>query len=93
MREVAARTAHDSREVTQKTIYEQSFIQCMRLWETNAVVREFVCDGRLQAWLRSYYRSRQSGSGRTRRCIKSPVVVRPIRTKTRLLAHRQCALG
>ena len=45
--EVAARTAHDSREVTQKTIYEQSFIQCMRLWETNAVVREFVCDGRL----------------------------------------------
>ena len=45
--EVSMRTAHDLREVTQKTIYEQSLIQCMRLWETNAVVREFVCDGRL----------------------------------------------
>jgi ectoine hydroxylase-related dioxygenase (phytanoyl-CoA dioxygenase family) len=45
--EVDVRTAHDSREVAQKSIYEQSFIQCMRLWETNAVVRDFVCDGRL----------------------------------------------
>ena len=31
-REVAARTAADTRSVAEKTTYEQSFIQCMRLW-------------------------------------------------------------
>lgn len=45
--EVSMRTAHDLREVAQKSTYEQSFVQCMRLWETNTVVRDFVCDGRL----------------------------------------------
>ncbi|MEM7219449.1 MAG: phytanoyl-CoA dioxygenase family protein [Pseudomonadota bacterium] len=34
-REVAARTASDSRPLVDKSRYEQSFIQCMRLWETN----------------------------------------------------------
>ena len=45
--EVARRSAHDTREVSAKSTYEQSFVQCMRLWETSSTVREFVCDGRL----------------------------------------------
>lgn len=45
--EVRQRTAHDLRKVEDKSTYEQSFVQCMRLWETHDVVREFVCDGRL----------------------------------------------
>ena len=32
---VAARTAGDDRSVAEKDTYEQSFIQCMRLWETD----------------------------------------------------------
>ena len=41
--EVAMRTAEDHRPVADKNRYEQSFVQCMRLWETNAVVRELTC--------------------------------------------------
>lgn len=41
--EVAARTAGDTRSVSEKTIYEQSFVQCMRLWETDSLVRELSC--------------------------------------------------
>ncbi len=41
-RQVAERNATDKREVGEKTLYEQSFIQCMRLWETDALVREFA---------------------------------------------------
>ena len=33
-REVAIRTADDHRTLEQKSTYEQSFVQCMRLWET-----------------------------------------------------------
>lgn len=32
---VARRTADDQRSVDEKSTYEQSFIQCMRLWETD----------------------------------------------------------
>lgn len=32
---VAARTASDTRPVEDKSTYEQSFVQCMRLWETD----------------------------------------------------------
>ncbi len=39
-REVNKRTVDDTRTVADKSTYEQSFIQCMRLWETSAVVRE-----------------------------------------------------
>lgn len=39
--QVAERNAADHRSVDEKTTYEQSFIQCMRLWETDPVVREF----------------------------------------------------
>ena len=42
-REVAARTAADTRSVAEKTTYEQSFIQCMRLWETSPDVRPLSC--------------------------------------------------
>jgi ectoine hydroxylase-related dioxygenase (phytanoyl-CoA dioxygenase family) len=42
-REVAARTASDTRSVAEKTTYEQSFIQCMRLWETSPDVRPLSC--------------------------------------------------
>ena len=42
--EVALRTADDAREVGEKTTYEQSFVQCMRLWETNEIVRDLSCD-------------------------------------------------
>ena len=41
--EVAARTAGDERAVADKSLYEQSFVQCMRLWETNDLVRELTC--------------------------------------------------
>ncbi len=41
--EVAARTASDTRSVNEKTTYEQSFVQCMRLWETDSVVRKLSC--------------------------------------------------
>ena len=33
--EVARRGASDKRAVSEKSTYEQSFIQCMRLWETS----------------------------------------------------------
>ena len=36
---VAGRTAGDSRRLEDKSIYEQSFVQCMRLWETDPAVR------------------------------------------------------
>ena len=45
--EVAARTAGDSRSLADKSRYEQSFIQCMRLWETSPGVRVLSCDARL----------------------------------------------
>lgn len=38
-RSVAARTAHDARALADKSAYEQSFVQCMRLWETDPEVR------------------------------------------------------
>lgn len=41
--EVAHRTEHDERLVSEKTTYEQSFIQCMRLWETSPDVLPFTC--------------------------------------------------
>ncbi len=41
--EVAERTADDQRDIAEKTTYEQSFIQCMRLWETNEGVRLLSC--------------------------------------------------
>ncbi len=41
--EVARRTRDDHRSVEDKTTYEQSFIQCMRLWETNPDVRPLSC--------------------------------------------------
>ncbi len=46
---VAARTAGDTRPVGDKTTYEQSFVQCMRLWETDADIRPLVFDVRLAA--------------------------------------------
>jgi len=41
--EVERRTANDSRSVSEKSTYEQSFIQCMRLWETDSTVRSLTC--------------------------------------------------
>jgi ectoine hydroxylase-related dioxygenase (phytanoyl-CoA dioxygenase family) len=41
--EVKIRTADDVRDLSEKTTYEQSFIQCVRLWETNAEVRVLSC--------------------------------------------------
>lgn len=41
--EVARRTAHDVRDVKDKSTYEQSFIQCMRLWETEARLKPLSC--------------------------------------------------
>ena len=41
--EVARRTAADKREVSDKSTYERSFIQCMRLWETSADVKALSC--------------------------------------------------
>ncbi len=41
--EIAARTADDNRSLADKSRYEQSFIQCMRLWETNPEVLPLSC--------------------------------------------------
>ena len=41
--EVSNRSAHDQRSVEQKSLYEQSFVQCMRLWETNQDVLPLSC--------------------------------------------------
>ena len=41
--EVARRTADDGRELSEKTRYEQSFVQCMRLWETAPDVLPLTC--------------------------------------------------
>jgi ectoine hydroxylase-related dioxygenase (phytanoyl-CoA dioxygenase family) len=38
-RAVARRTKEDTRSVAEKSTYEQSFVQCMRLWETDQDVR------------------------------------------------------
>ena len=40
--EVATRNAADTRGVEEKSTYEQSFVQCMRLWETCPVARELT---------------------------------------------------
>ncbi len=45
--EVAERTAADTRAVAEKTRYEQSFVQCMRLWETSPEVRPLTCHAAL----------------------------------------------
>jgi len=42
-REVQLRTHADRRAVHEKTTYEQSFIQCMRLWETSPEVLPLSC--------------------------------------------------
>ena len=36
--EIERRTARDARVLSEKSVYEQSFIQCMRLWETSESV-------------------------------------------------------
>lgn len=41
--EVADRTHADTRALADKSTYEQSFQQCMRLWETSDVVRLLSC--------------------------------------------------
>ncbi|MEM7077029.1 MAG: phytanoyl-CoA dioxygenase family protein [Pseudomonadota bacterium] len=41
--EVHRRTAGDGRAVADKTTYEQSFIQCMRLWETEPGLTPLSC--------------------------------------------------
>ena len=41
--EVGVRTQKDKRSVAEKSLYEQSFIQCMRLWETSEEVRSLSC--------------------------------------------------
>jgi ectoine hydroxylase-related dioxygenase (phytanoyl-CoA dioxygenase family) len=41
---VARRTAHDRRSVSEKGTYEQSFMQCMRLWETDPEIRPLTFD-------------------------------------------------
>jgi len=46
-RAVDRRNAGDDRAVEEKTIYEQSFIQCMRLWETDPGVAPLTFHPRL----------------------------------------------
>lgn len=41
--EVAKRTRDDLRTVSEKNTYEQSFVQCMRLWETSKDVLPLTC--------------------------------------------------
>lgn len=46
-RAVTVRTGDDDRTVDQKTAYEQSFVQCMRIWETDEAVRSLTFHARL----------------------------------------------
>ena len=41
--QVRLRTKGDERSLVEKSVYEQSFIQCMRLWETCPTVRRLSC--------------------------------------------------
>ena len=45
--EVGIRTFKDKRSVSEKSLYEQSFIQCMRLWETSEEIRPLSCHSSL----------------------------------------------
>ncbi|MDG2308577.1 MAG: phytanoyl-CoA dioxygenase family protein [Candidatus Binatia bacterium] len=44
---VAGRASVDTRSLDEKTIYEQSFIQCINLWEDNVDVRPLTFDARI----------------------------------------------
>ena len=46
-RAVKNRVGSDSRSVNEKSLYEQSFQQCMNLWEDNADLKEFTFDQKL----------------------------------------------
>ena len=46
-RAVKNRVGSDSRSVDEKSLYEQSFQQCMNLWEDNADLKEFTFDQKL----------------------------------------------
>ena len=45
--EVGVRTFKDKRSVSEKSLYEQSFIQCMRLWESSEEIRPLSCNSSL----------------------------------------------
>ncbi len=44
---VANRTVDDQRKFDEKSLYEQTFVQCMRLWEDHEDVRPFTFDATL----------------------------------------------
>ena len=44
---VAGRVGHDNRSLEEKTLYEQSFIQCINLWEDSLDVRRLTFNQRL----------------------------------------------
>ena len=46
---VAYRTSDDRRNLEDKNLYEQTFVQCMRLWEDHADVRPFTFHPKLCA--------------------------------------------
>ena len=46
---VAYRTADDQRNLTEKNLYEQTFVQCMRLWEDRPEVGPFTFHPKLCA--------------------------------------------
>ena len=43
------RTSDDDRQLTEKNLYEQTFVQCMRLWEDHTSVRPFTFHPKLCA--------------------------------------------
>jgi len=46
---VAYRTSDDNRSLAEKNLYEQTFVQCMRLWEDRAAVTPFTFHPKLCA--------------------------------------------
>lgn len=46
---VRHRTSEDSRELAEKNLYEQTFVQCMRLWEDHPDVAPFTFHSKLGA--------------------------------------------
>ena len=69
--------------LAEKSRYEQSFIQCMNLWEDFADVRAAdVPPAHRPGGRPSCSASTPSGSGTTRRCTSRPAAARPMPTRT-----------
>ena len=68
---VASRSAGDIRSLDEMSIYEQSFTQCINLWETDKAVRKFTFNSDLAELSAALLGAKKLEFGMTRRYIKS----------------------